>query len=130
MPRLCSISIALFLSSWLMLPGPAAAERWRQDPNVGWNHTGCCCCGGQFHFQYGFAVPPPTFPAREAYYTPPPTQYVPPPVVFQPRPPSLGAALGNGCRVFNAPLGPDGLTAQGRGIACPQRNGSWRVTPP
>lgn len=127
MARLCSISIALVLLSGLMLPGPVMAERWRQDPNIGWRHTGCCCCGGQFFFRQGYGSPP-AFPAQEAYYTAPPALYAPPPIVFEPRAPSLGAALGNGCRAYNAPLGPGGLTAQGRGVACPQRNGSWRVT--
>jgi hypothetical protein len=128
MARLCSISIALVLTFWLLLPGPAAAERWRQDPNIGWHRTGCCCCGGQFFFRYGYGSPP-TFPVFEPFYQAPPEPFVPAPVTFTPRSSSLGAAVGNGCRAFNAPLGPGGLTAQGRGVACPQKNGSWRVTP-
>jgi hypothetical protein len=127
MARLCSVSIALVLSVWLMLPGSAAAERWRQDPNIGWHRTTCCCCGGQFFFRSGYGNPP-SFPSFDAYYQAPPAPFVPAPIGFTPRPASLGAALPNGCRVYNAPLGPGGLTAPGRGTACPLKNGSWRVT--
>jgi hypothetical protein len=130
MARLGSLSIALFVLSWLMLPGPAAAQAWQQYLRVGWHHSGCCCCGGQFKFQYAFNFPKPNFPVPEATYVAPPAPFVPAPVVFEPRSPSLGAAIGKGCRVYNAPLGAGGLTAQGRGIACQQPNGSWRVTPP